>query len=185
MLSKFLACPLCKIQSMWYLPVHGGKASVLHHPVPGMLPYQGMHSQTLSRFLLAYYSDHIHCQSSLLHWWLVPSTGKQPRTCGRNRGYSMQHCSTSPPHAQDTTQSQEAKVPTRNSSLCWQFGEIWAQGPAAIYSSGQAGILLHLAFCGPLLLLSLLLFIPGLHCHSMAQAGPHRQCRKSLWGWLE
>ena len=28
--------------------------------------------------------------------------------------------------AQDAKQSQEANVPTRNSSLCWQFGEISA-----------------------------------------------------------
>ena len=36
-----------------------------------------------------------------------------------------------PPRAPtpDTKQSQEANVPTRNSSLCWKFGEIRAQEP--------------------------------------------------------
>ena len=38
-----------KLQSMLYLSVHCGDASVLHYPVPGMLHPQGMHSQTLSR----------------------------------------------------------------------------------------------------------------------------------------
>ena len=64
------------------------------------------------------------------------------------------------PLAQDAKQSQEANIPTRNSSLCWQFGKISAQGPfvppkvnrgsAAVYSSGLTGIILHQAFWGPL-----------------------------------
>ena len=50
------------------------------------------------------------------------------------------------PPAQDAKQSQEAILFTRNSSLCWQFGEIRAQEPfvppkvnrrsAVIYRSG-------------------------------------------------
>ena len=44
-------CAPCKMQSMLYLSVHSGDASVLHHSVPGMLYLQGMHFRTLSRFL--------------------------------------------------------------------------------------------------------------------------------------
>ena len=54
-----------KMQSVRYLLVHCGHsdASVLHHPVPGMLPAQGMHSGQLRSYPLVRASS--SCQTSL------------------------------------------------------------------------------------------------------------------------
>ena len=89
------------------------------------------------------------------------------------------HCHTSPT-ALDAKQTQEANVLTRNSSLCWQFGEIVALEPfvppksnwrtAAIYSSGQTGIRFYRfhEFASR--------DVYQVSYHSTT--GPHRQCLK-------
>ena len=137
--------------------------------------------------MLVYYSDSIHLSGAaaaarplydildMLEPWWLQSTNK-------TEGWPVKFS------APGAKLSQEANVPTRNSSLCWQFGEILAQEPfvplnvnrasATIHSRGLTGIWLHRNVHWPPLLpwICLLWFLQGLSCRPTE--GPHWRCWK-------